>query len=134
MLCSASLASRRKNSGDGGGFSTITGAEPWPVKPRASVQVALTVIEPGAAPAVLSVAEPPVPVTVPPLDVQPETVTGTPSGLVQLADKFAVPPGGRLVGMAEMEIVGGFFGGSGFTAKLDEALASLFFFSLGSVT
>jgi hypothetical protein len=98
------------------------------------VQVALTVIEPGDAPAVFSVAEPPVPVTVPPLDVQLETVTGTLSGLVQLADKFAVPPTGRLVGLAEMDMVGGFLGGSGFTVKFDELLASLFFFSLASVT
>src|ERR1700686_3001373 len=98
------------------------------------MQVALTVIEPGAAPVVLSVAELPVPVTVPPLDVQLETVTGTPSGLVQLADKLAVPPAAKLVGLAEREMVGGFFGGSGFTVKFAEQLASLFLFSLASVT
>jgi hypothetical protein len=80
------------------------------------------------------VAEPPVPVTVPPVDVQLETVTGTLSGLVQLADKFAVPPAGKFVGLAEIDMLGGFFGGSGFTVKFDEALASLFFFSLASVT
>jgi len=98
------------------------------------VQVALTVIEPGFASAVLRVAELPVPVTVPPSEVQLETVTGTPSGLLQLADKFTAPPGVTLVGLADRDIVGGFLGGSGFTVKLAEQLASLFFFYLSSVT
>jgi hypothetical protein len=80
------------------------------------------------------VAEPPVPETVPPIDVQVEIVTGTWSGLVQLADKSTVPPAGTLFGLAEIEIVGGFFGGSGFTVKSAEHLASLFFFCLASVT
>jgi hypothetical protein len=83
---------------------------------------------------VLRVAEVPVPETVPPLAVQDATVTGTPSGLVQFADRFTVPPAGRLVGLAESETVGGFFGGKGFTVKLAVQLASLFFFSRASVT
>jgi hypothetical protein len=98
------------------------------------VQVALTAIVPGDTPAVLSVAEPPVPETAPSIDVQVEIVTGTPSGLVQLADKSTVLPAGTLIGLAKIDIVGGFFGGSGFTVKLAEQLASLFFFSLASVT
>src|ERR1035438_3541349 len=120
--------------GGGGGGSTSTSVEAGAFTPRESVQVALTAIAPGNAPAVLTVAEPPVPETVPPLAVQLATETGTPSGLVQLADKFTVPPDCRLAGLAEREMVGGFFGGSGFTMKLAEQLASLFFFSLASVT
>jgi hypothetical protein len=104
------------------------------MSPRESVQVAPTVIEPGEAPAVLSVAELPLPDTVPPFDVQVETVTGTPSGLVQLADRFTVPPAGTLDGLAEIEMVGGFFGGRAFTVKLAEQVASLFFFTLASFT
>src|SRR5580704_1855342 len=138
MLCNASRASSRTISGlgagGGGGFSTVTSVEACAVRPRVSVQVAPTVMEPGDAPAVLSVAEPPPPETVPPLAVQLATETETLSGLVQLADKFTVPPACRLVGLAEIDIVGGFLGGNGFTVKLAEQLASLFFFSLVSVT
>jgi hypothetical protein len=79
-------------------------------------------------------AEPPVEETAPPTDVQLEIVTGTPSGLLQWADKFTVPPAGMLKGRAEIDILGGFFGGSGFTVKLAEQLASWFFFDLTSVT
>jgi hypothetical protein len=71
------------------------------------------VTEPGAAPAVFRVADEPLPETAPLLAVQVATDTGTLSGLVQLADKLTVPPTGTLVGLAEIEIVGGFFGGSG---------------------
>src|SRR5580704_1744008 len=120
--------------GGGGGLSTITSVEAWAFSPRESVQAALTAIAPGDAPAVLSVAEPPVPKMVPPIDVQVEIVTATPSGLVQLADKFTIPPAGTLSGVAETDIVGGFFGGSGFTVKLAVQFASLSFFSLASVT
>src|SRR6202035_4483099 len=137
MLCNASRCSSFTISmftGGGGGFSTITWVEAWPVRPRESVQVALTVIEPGEVPVVFRVAELPVPEMVPPLDVQVETVTGTPSGLLQSADKLTVPPTGTVVGLADRDIVGGFFGGSGFTVKLAEQLASLFFFSRASVT
>src|ERR1700758_2314575 len=100
MLCNASRDSRTCISGLGGGFSTITLVEAWLVRPRESLQVALTVIVPGDAPLVFNVAELPLPETVPPLDVQVETVTGTPSGLVQLAERFTVPPGVMLVGLA----------------------------------
>jgi len=70
--------------GGGGGFSTMTCEEEFAVKPRESVQVAFTVIGPGDAPEVFRVATLPLPETLPPLALQPETVTGTPSGLVQL--------------------------------------------------
>jgi hypothetical protein len=79
-------------------------------------------------------AEAPVEETAPPTDVQLEIVTGTPSGLVQWADKFTVPPARMLKGRAEIDILGGLFGGSGFTVKLAEQRASLFFFDLTSVT
>jgi len=91
------------------------------------------VIEPGDVPVVFSVAELPLPETVPPLAVQLPTETPTLSGLLQLADKFTVPPAYRLVGLAEIEMVGGFLGGSGFTVKFAEQLATLLFFSLASV-
>ena len=83
-----------------------------PVRPRESVQVALTLTGPGAKPAVLSVAELPVPVTVPAVDVQLATDTGALSGLVQLAERLTVPPGTSSFGLAEIDMVGGFFGGS----------------------
>jgi hypothetical protein len=70
---------------------------------------------PGGKPAVLRVAELPLPETVPALEVQFATETGTPSGLVQLADTFTLPPGTRLDGLAESDTDGGFFGGNGFT-------------------
>jgi multisubunit Na+/H+ antiporter MnhE subunit len=70
---------------------------------------------PGAAPAVLRVAELPLPETLPPVAVQFATEIGTPSGLVQLAVKVTVPPGVTLVGFADNDMVGGFFGGNGFT-------------------
>jgi hypothetical protein len=91
----------------------MTWVEAWAVSPRESVHVALTVMGPGDVPLVFNVAELPLPETLPLVEVQDATVTGTPSGLVQLADKFTVPPVGRLVGLAEMDTVGGFFGGSG---------------------
>jgi len=88
---------------------------------------------PGDAPVVFKVPTLPLPETLPPLAVQPETVTGTPSGLVQLQVIVAVPPVCKLVGLAEQLIVGGFLGGS-FTVKFEEQVASPFFFILGSVT
>jgi hypothetical protein len=79
------------------------------------VQVALTVMVPGDAPAVVSVATLPLPETLPPLELQPETVTGTPSGLVHVQVTVTGVPACPLAGLAEQLIVGGFFGGS-FTA------------------
>jgi hypothetical protein len=61
----------------------------------------------------LRVADEPLPDTAPLLAVQVATETETLSGLMQFADKFTVPPTGTLLGFAEIEIVGGFFGGSG---------------------
>ena len=120
--------------GGGGGFSTVTGVEACPVRPRESVQLAPTVIVPGDVPAVSSVAELPLPEMFPALAVQPETETGTPSGLVQLQVTVTLAPACTFVGLAEQLMVGGFFGGSGFTVKLAVQLASLFFFALASVT
>jgi hypothetical protein len=62
---------------------------------------------------VFRVAEEPLPDTEPLLAVQVATETETLSGLMHLADKLTVPPTGTLVGLAEIEIVGGFFGGNG---------------------
>ena len=83
-------------------------------RPRESVQVAVTVTGPGTRPEVLSVAELPLPETVPWVDVQLATETGAPSGLVQLAVTFTAPPGVNSLGFAERLIVGGFLG-SGLT-------------------
>ena len=66
----------------------------------------------GDAPVVVSVATLPLPETLPPLEVQPETVTGTPSGLVQEQVTVTGVPAWPLVGFAEQLMVGGFFGGS----------------------
>src|SRR5579859_620513 len=118
MLCKARRVSSAFTSGftgGGGGFSIVTWVEAWPVKPRESVQVAPIVTGPGGSPAVLSVAELPLPETVPALEVQFATETGTPSWLVQFAVTFTLPPGTRSVGLAERDMVGGFLGGRGFT-------------------
>jgi hypothetical protein len=80
------------------------------------------------------VAELPLPETFPVVAVQFEIETGTPSGLVQLQVMVTLAPACTVDGLAEQLIAGGFFGGSGFTVKLAEQLASLFFFSLPSVT
>jgi len=93
----------------------VTCEDACPDKPRESVQVALTVTGPGGSPAVFRVAEFPLPVTLPAVEVQFATETGTPSGLVQFALRFTVPPGTSDVGFADIDMVGGFFGGSGFT-------------------
>jgi hypothetical protein len=79
------------------------------------VQVAVTVIGPAGASVVLNVAELPLPETVPAVDVQLATETGTPSGLVQEAETVALPPVTRSAGLADNDIVGGFFGGNAFT-------------------
>ena len=67
------------------------------------------------------------------LAVQPPTVTGTLSGLVQVQVIVAVPPVCKVVGLAEQDICGGFFGGS-FTVKFAVQLAVLFFLAFASVT
>jgi hypothetical protein len=64
---------------------------------------------------VFSVAVLPLSLTVPLVDVQFETVTGTPSGLLTLQVTVAVAPTSKVEGLAEQLIVGGFFGGSGLT-------------------
>src|SRR5581483_8047896 len=96
-------------------FLIVKCVEACPVRLRASVQVALTVTGPGGRPAVFRVAELPDPVTVPAVEVQFATETCAPSGLVQLAESVTVPPGVSSVGVADSDMVGGFFGGSGLT-------------------
>src|ERR1700704_4289395 len=118
MLCSANRFSSAMISGEtggGGGFCNVSWVEPCAVRPRVSVAVALTVNATGAAPAVFNVPVLPLPLMVPLVDVQLETVTGTPSGLLALHVTVAVPPTSKVDGLAEQLIVGGFFGGSGFT-------------------
>jgi hypothetical protein len=70
------------------------------------------VIAPGEVPAVFSVAVLPLPEIVPLLAVQLLTLTGTPSGLVQVQVMVETPPACRDEGLAEHDMVGGFFGGS----------------------
>jgi hypothetical protein len=117
--------------GGGGGFSTVTWVEDCVFRPRESVQVALTVIVPADAPVVFNVPVLPEPETVPMLLVQPLTVTGTLSGLVQVQLMVELPPACRLLGLAEQDMVGGFFGGS-FTVKFALQVASPPVFFLGS--
>ena len=100
-------------------------------RPRESLQVAVTVTAPADAPAVLSDAVEPLPETLPPVEVQLLTVTGTLSGLVQLQVMVELPPACKVAGLAEHDIVGGFLGGS-FTAKFAEQLTVPPFFILGS--
>src|SRR5436190_9168606 len=132
MLCpNASLASNSLLTGGGGGFVTDTCVEAFVLKLRESEQDALTVMTPAGAPVVFKVVCSPLPETLPPVDVQLETVTGTLSGLVQLAVRVIGVPTCTEVGFAERDMVGGFFSGS-FTVKLALQLACPFFFSFGS--
>ena len=89
MLCRASRASSLCTSADGcgggGGVSIATCVDAEDERFRESEQLAFTVMLPGGAPVVLSVAELPLPEMVPPLAVQLATLTGTLSGLVQEA-------------------------------------------------
>jgi hypothetical protein len=117
--------------GGGGGLFTVTEVDAEAFKPRESVQVALIVTVPGVAPVVFNVAEFPLPEMFPLLAVQPATVTGTLSGLVQVQEMVAEPPISTVDGLAEQETCGGF---KGFRVNFDEQLATLFFFSFGSVT
>ena len=110
---------------------SVTVLEVEAVKPRESVQVAFTVTGPAEAPVVVSVAELPLAEMLPPLEVQPATVTGALSGLVQVQVMVAGVPASTVAGLAEQEICGGF---SGFTVKFEVQLASPFFFTLGSDT
>jgi hypothetical protein len=82
------------------------------LSPRESVHVAVTVIGPGDAPEVLRVAVLSLPETLPLLAVQLATVTGTLSGLLQLHVMVELPPPCSELGLAEQDMVGGFFGGS----------------------
>jgi len=119
--------------GGGGGFSTATSVIAGVLRPRWSLQLAFTVILPGAAPVVFSVAVLPLPEIVPLLALKVPTVTGTLSGLVQVQLTATFAPACTLVGEAVQDIVGGFFGSS-FTRNVLEAEAMLFFFAFGSVT
>src|ERR1700733_5729841 len=124
MLWSASLLSSFRNSGDGGGVSTITWGGAGAFKRRESVQVALTVIRPGETPEVSKDSVlPPLLETPPPLAVQPATATGALSGLVQVQLIVDGVPLGTVIGSAEHEKTGGFLGGS-FTVKVVMQLAS----------
>jgi hypothetical protein len=89
------------------------------------------VIGPAGAPVVLSVAVLPLPEMLPLLAVQSPTVTGTLSGLVQVQLMVEDVPVCTVVGLAEHERAGGFFGGS-FTLKDAEQLASPPLLILGS--
>jgi hypothetical protein len=64
---------------------------------------------------VLRVAELPLPETEPAVEVQLATETATPSGLLQEADRLTLPPVTKSIGLADNDMVGGFFGGNGFT-------------------
>ncbi len=70
----------------------VTVDEVEAVSPRESVQVAFTVIGPEEAPVVFRLAELPLPEILPALEVQPPTVTGTLSGLVQVQLTVAEVP------------------------------------------
>jgi hypothetical protein len=110
---------------------TVTELELEAVKPRESVQVALTVAVPAEAPVVLSVAELPLPATLPPVEVQLPTATVALSGLVHEQVMVEEVPISTVAGFTEQEICGGF---SGFTVKFEVQLAEPFFLDLASVT
>ena len=111
----------------------MTAVEAGVLNPRESLQVALTVMDPGEVPVVFRVAELPLPETLPPVADQPATLVCMLSGLLQVPEMLDVPPTCTVDGLADNENVGGFFGGS-FTVKLAEQVACPPFFILGSVT
>ena len=118
MLCRTSLASSFWNSAETGDrFSTITWAMACVFNPRGSLQIAVTLMVPAAAPEVFSAAVLPLPETAPSLAVQPLTVTGRLSGLAQAQLMMEGEPAGTAAGFDEHDIEGGFFGAS-FTVKL----------------
>jgi len=86
------------------------------LRPRESLQVALTVMGPAGAPEVFNDALLPLPETLPPVALQPATVTEALSGLLQVQLMVAEAPVCTVDGLAEHEMAGGFLGGS-FTAK-----------------
>ena len=110
---------------------TVTVLVAEAVKPRESVQVAFTVAGPAEAPVVVKVAELPLPITLPALEVQLPIATVALSGLVQEQVMVEGVPISTVPGFAEQEIRGGF---SGFTVKFEVQLASPFFFFLASDT
>ena len=110
---------------------SVTVLEVDAVRPRESVQVAFTVVEPAGAAVVVRVAEFPLPETLPALEVQLPTVTVALSGLVQVQVMVEGVPTSTVDGLAEQETCGGF---RGFTVKFELQLASPPFFILGSDT
>jgi hypothetical protein len=93
MLCKASRPSSRLTSGEtGGGFSTITMAVAGVLRPRVSLQVAPTVMDPEEAPEVSRAAVLPLPEMLPPLAVHWPTVNEALSGLVQVQSMVDVMP------------------------------------------
>ena len=92
------------------------------LRPRVSLHVAVTVIGPAEAPEVSRAAVLPLPEMLPPLAVQPPTVTGALSGLVQVQLMVEDAPMLTVGGLAEHETAGGFFGGS-FTTKVATQMA-----------
>src|SRR5256885_4328818 len=103
-------------SGAAAGTSTFTFAFPVAVRPRSSVQVALTDTGPACIPAVSRVALPSVPETLPAEATQFAMLTLRPSGLEQLHVIVEGLPAVTVAGLAEQEICGAFFGCS-FTLK-----------------
>src|ERR1700733_14744258 len=93
MLCRESRVSSCTNSGEGGGFSTITCAVAGVFSPRESLQLALIVIDPAEVPTVFKTALPPLlPEMLPLLAVHPPTVTVALSGLLQVQLTFEEAP------------------------------------------
>src|ERR1700687_4912470 len=102
----------------------MTWAVAWVFRPRVSLQVAVTVIGPLEAADVSRAAELPLPEMLPPLAVQPPTVTWALSGLVQVQRMVEGVPVWTVDGFAEQETAGGFLGGC-FTVKVAMQLAAL---------
>ena len=118
--------------GGGGGFSIVTVLDVEAVSPRESVQVALIVIgtrrSAGCAQGSGVSAAGDAAAGRGPSAHRDRNVVRTGAG----ASDSDMPPACNDVGLAEQDMVGGFFGGS-VTAKFAVQLAVLFFFALGSV-
>src|SRR5690348_18507502 len=108
MLCNASRASSSFSCGEGaGGLSIVTCGVAELFKPRESVHVALTVIGPGAAPAVINVPVLPLLLTVPADAFQVERFTSVLSVLVDSLLVLAGPPAFKELGLDSWFLVVG---------------------------
>src|SRR5271157_2373142 len=116
-----------------GGFGTLTCTVQLALSDRSSVAVPVTVmVLPASFLPAVTVAVVPVPLTWPPVEVQPYVI-GRRSGLVAFIVTVALWPGSIIAGSTLQLTTGGRAGGGVFTTNVAEQVAAFIFLSLGSV-